>query len=347
MLIEKYSEREKLLSIVIISKNEERNIGECIESVFSAIAPLHSWEVILADSASTDATVDIAQEYPIKVLQLQPSWRLTPAAGRYVGFKNTNGRYVFFLDGDSFVHDKWFEYALPYFEEEPKAAVILGRRLEFYENQRHSDGNQPDFYEIRDAVKRLIPFADSIGGSALYRSSVLNQVGGFNPYLYSMEESELCFRIHRLGYDILAIPHNMIIHRTFEKETLTVLRKKSMRNFNLGIGQLLRYSIQNRMITKGHIKSLSMMFSFMVCLLFGIVGAGLSLITENVVFVLGWGGFVVFLFLAWVLRSKSIRRPLYYMLDLGWETYGAIRGFLMSPKDPGSYPTDVRVVKGV
>ncbi len=54
------------LSVVIITLNEERNIGRCLESV-KDIAD----EVIVVDSNSTDATIDIARKYGAKVV-LQP-----------------------------------------------------------------------------------------------------------------------------------------------------------------------------------------------------------------------------------------------------------------------------------
>ena len=52
------------LSAVIITFNEERNIGRCLESV-KEIAD----EIIVVDSYSTDKTVDICKAYGAKVIQ--------------------------------------------------------------------------------------------------------------------------------------------------------------------------------------------------------------------------------------------------------------------------------------
>src|SRR5205814_10040498 len=41
------------------------------------------------------------------------------------------------------------------------------------------------------------------GGAALYRRSVLEHVGTFNPYLFSDEEPELYIRIRHAGYQVL------------------------------------------------------------------------------------------------------------------------------------------------
>ncbi len=50
-----------LLSVVVITRNEERNIKDCLESV--------EWadEIIIVDDNSTDKTVEIAQRYTDRI----------------------------------------------------------------------------------------------------------------------------------------------------------------------------------------------------------------------------------------------------------------------------------------
>jgi glycosyltransferase involved in cell wall biosynthesis len=54
----------KQLSVVIITKNEERNIKRCLESVLSVAD-----EIVIVDSFSHDRTVEIAKQFKAKVLQ--------------------------------------------------------------------------------------------------------------------------------------------------------------------------------------------------------------------------------------------------------------------------------------
>ena len=58
------------VSIIIKALNEEERIGAAIESSLKALEKVPG-EVILADSISTDKTVDIARQYPIKIVQLK------------------------------------------------------------------------------------------------------------------------------------------------------------------------------------------------------------------------------------------------------------------------------------
>ena len=60
------------LSIVIIARNEARNIARAIESVLRAVENWPDTEILLVDSASTDETVEIARRYPINIVRLHP-----------------------------------------------------------------------------------------------------------------------------------------------------------------------------------------------------------------------------------------------------------------------------------
>lgn len=55
------------ISVVVITKNEESNIGECLSSV--------AWadEIVVVDSGSTDRTVDICRGHAAKVV-VSPQW---------------------------------------------------------------------------------------------------------------------------------------------------------------------------------------------------------------------------------------------------------------------------------
>ncbi|MFM7439596.1 MAG: glycosyltransferase, partial [Snowella sp.] len=52
-----------MLSVYILTHNEEIDIADCIESA------LLSDDIIVVDSCSTDRTVEIASAYPVRVLQ--------------------------------------------------------------------------------------------------------------------------------------------------------------------------------------------------------------------------------------------------------------------------------------
>ena len=80
-----------MLSVVIITKNEEKRIGVCLESV--------KWadEIIILDNGSEDKTLSIVRKYTDKIFEVKiPDF----AKLRNLGMEKTKGDWVFFIDAD-------------------------------------------------------------------------------------------------------------------------------------------------------------------------------------------------------------------------------------------------------
>lgn len=87
------------ISIVIPTYNAAKTITPLLESVFSQ-APLPG-EVIIADDASSDGTIDIAKKFPVTVLA-QPK-NGGAAKCRNMGLRESKGEVILFLDSDTFL----------------------------------------------------------------------------------------------------------------------------------------------------------------------------------------------------------------------------------------------------
>jgi len=130
------------LSVIIIAKNEEQMIEDCLKSI-------NNWtdEILVIDHASTDRTIDIAKKYRAIVNSL-PS-ETTFSQLRNKGLNEANGDWIFYLDADERATDnlkkeigkvisspKFFAYVVP------RRNFYLGREVRF-------GGAYPDY------VKRL------------------------------------------------------------------------------------------------------------------------------------------------------------------------------------------------
>ena len=84
-------EKKPKLSVIILTKNEEKNIADCIASV--------QWadEVVVFDSFSQDRTVEIAQGLEATVLQ---HWFENFAQQRNAALDAVDSDWVFFVDAD-------------------------------------------------------------------------------------------------------------------------------------------------------------------------------------------------------------------------------------------------------
>ena len=83
------------VSVIIPAYNEEKYIGEVLE-VVTDIPGLT--EVIVVSDGSVDKTVEVAERYPVKVIDLVTN--VGKGGAMMAGVKEAKGNYVFFLDAD-------------------------------------------------------------------------------------------------------------------------------------------------------------------------------------------------------------------------------------------------------
>jgi glycosyltransferase involved in cell wall biosynthesis len=81
----------KRISAFVMTFNEERNIRDCLESM--------KWadEIVVVDSHSTDATIDIAREYTEKIIERPFAGYVAQTAFAY---EQTTGDWTLWLDAD-------------------------------------------------------------------------------------------------------------------------------------------------------------------------------------------------------------------------------------------------------
>ena len=86
------------LSVVVLTKNEEKNIQECLESIYN-------WadEIIVADDESTDKTVEIAKRFTNRILHRKMENEGTHRNWAYAQAKN---EWVLSLDADEIVSEE-------------------------------------------------------------------------------------------------------------------------------------------------------------------------------------------------------------------------------------------------
>lgn len=87
------------LGLCMIVKNEEAVLARCLDSV-KEIAD----EIIIVDTGSTDATIQIARQYTAKVYSF--CWNYDFASARNYAFSLSNTDYILWLDADDILLEK-------------------------------------------------------------------------------------------------------------------------------------------------------------------------------------------------------------------------------------------------
>ena len=118
-----------LVSVVVTTRNEERNIGNCLKSIkLQTYKPI---EIIVVDNNSNDETKTIAREYADVVVDKGPE----RSAQRNYGICDlAHGEFAMFIDADMILSPSLVEECVSRFQTQDVVAlhideIILGRGL--------------------------------------------------------------------------------------------------------------------------------------------------------------------------------------------------------------------------
>ena len=118
------------VSVIVTTKNEEKNIRRCLESIINQSVDVR--EIIIVDNESSDKTVEIARRYTEKIYQCGPE----RSAQRNFGIKScATGKYVMYLDADMILSRRCIEICHDKMSKSSRSVglyvreIILGRSL--------------------------------------------------------------------------------------------------------------------------------------------------------------------------------------------------------------------------
>ena len=107
------------VSIIIRSKNEEKWIGLCLESIFSQ--SYEDFEVILVDNNSTDGTVKKAKNWPVKLLKID---KFLPGDAINQGIRKSSGDIIICLSAHCIpTSKKWLSSLIKPLDDQSIAGV--------------------------------------------------------------------------------------------------------------------------------------------------------------------------------------------------------------------------------
>jgi GT2 family glycosyltransferase len=228
------------VSIIIKALNEERHIAVAIESALTALACTDlagmDGEVILADSASTDRTIEIAARYPIEIVRLSRIEDRSCGAGAQLGYQYSRGDYVCLLDGDMRLHREFLPAALRFLQQHREFAgvggIIIERETGNLEYVKRA--NAPDVERQPGVVGRL-----DCGG--LYRREAIAAVGYLSDRnLHGGEELELGVRLRAAGWKLARIDVPGIDHYGHAGSPYALLQHRWLSGFAFSTGEILR-----------------------------------------------------------------------------------------------------------
>jgi glycosyltransferase involved in cell wall biosynthesis len=190
----------KKISVVLTTKNEEKNIGKLLESLKNQEEP---YEVLVVDSDSTDKTTDIIKKYSEKNKNIKLlNHSGTRAESMNFGIKQAKGDAVSFIGGDDVADKDWIKEIRAGLKN---ADIVVGDHISRGEEQVRNIENVKLFHK---GVNISYP-----GTNTTYKKEILDKLGGFDPWFSSAEDLEINLRAVEEGYKIIENKKAKIYYR--------------------------------------------------------------------------------------------------------------------------------------
>lgn len=173
-----------LVSIIVPIYNVEKYIEKCIISLINQT--YKEIEIILVIDGSPDSSIEICRKYKeidkrIKIIN-KKNGGLSDA--RNVGFENSNGNFILFVDGDDFIADDMVEFLLNQIKDYNSDISSCGFYMYYPQNNKpkenENDSNNKVFEMSREqALEMMLKKEYTFGWGAwnkLYKRELFKKV---------------------------------------------------------------------------------------------------------------------------------------------------------------------------
>jgi glycosyltransferase involved in cell wall biosynthesis len=194
-------DKSPFLSVIIPVHNDSKNLSQSLDALLAS--SYESYEIIVVDDCSTDASVEVSRSKSVKLYRL--THQSGPAAARNFGARKSRGDILIFVDSDVVVKPNTLEQIAYDFIENPEIVAVFGS----YDDSPAADGVLSQFRNLlhhfihQNSNEQANTFWAGCG--AIYKTYFL-KLKGFNEQMYSkpsIEDIELGIRLSQNGYKIM------------------------------------------------------------------------------------------------------------------------------------------------
>ena len=222
MIDEEKLKKEYRVSIIINTLNRAGHLKSLLQELEKQT--YSHFEIVVVNGPSMDKTKEILRPYQdrIKIIDC-PEANLS--LSRNIGIENASGDYVAFIDDDALpCNENWLENFIYFiiFHSDKKIGTVGGpvkhKNTNHYEfkNGASSDYGFQIFREeeLKSHVLDGKRWVQGIpGGNNIVLKKALYEINGFDErFVYYLDETDVCIRLAREGYEIINNPINFIKH---------------------------------------------------------------------------------------------------------------------------------------
>ena len=227
---EAFQEKIPRVAVVILNYNGRDYLEEYLPSVIQpGDIPV---KYIVADNGSTDDSIDFIRKYypEIEVHELENNYGFAEGYNRVIR-SISNHEYIVFLNSDVETEAGWLDPIIEEMDDDPAIGVAQPKILSYDEKEKFEYAGAAGGYIdmlgypfCRGRIFDVLETDDgqyndtrevfwSSGAAMVMRKSVYDKFGGFDSSFFAhQEEIDLCWRIKKAGYKVMAIGDSWVYH---------------------------------------------------------------------------------------------------------------------------------------
>ena len=217
-------------AIVILNWNTRGYLSEFLPPLLASIEGMDA-EVIVADNASTDGSLEmLSEKFPgIRQIPLDQNYGFTGGYNRALA--QVDAEYYVLLNSDIEVPEGWLTPLVAWMDTHPKCGACGPKLLDWFNRDSFeyagAAGGYLDRYGYPFCRGRALQNLQKdkgqydapanvfwiSGACLLVRSKLWKKLGGLDDRFFAhMEEIDLCWRIQLAGFQVTSVPRSFVYH---------------------------------------------------------------------------------------------------------------------------------------
>lgn len=214
---------KKLISVIVTTKNEEKNIKKCLSSITKQT--YKNYEIIVVDNYSSDRTVEISKKYTPFIFIKGPE----RSSQRNYGASKAKGEYVCFIDADMQLANDILSSCVEVVNKDTHiGSIILPEKSIGKSFWARCKALERSYYEKIDWIE----------ASRFFKKTIFDRIGGFDTGMISGEDWDIYDRakkiapVFRINKYILHNEENLSLWKTmrtkyYYAKNISIYKKKA------------------------------------------------------------------------------------------------------------------------
>jgi len=216
-------------AVVILNWNGKTFLEKFLPNVIECSADVA--DVIVADNASTDNSVDFLKQHFPNIRLIQNVENGGFSKGYNDALKQIDADYFVLLNSDIEVTKNWIQPVIDLMESDPKIAVCQPKIRSYHEREKFeyagAAGGFIDRFGYPFCRGRIFDTTEidagqyddvceifwATGAAMFVKASIYKEFGGLDEDFFAhMEEIDFCWRVKNAGYKVMYCPDSTVFH---------------------------------------------------------------------------------------------------------------------------------------